>query len=308
MKSPEKILEDDLQSLGLTRNEGKVTIAMVKIGIPVEAPKISNISGVPRSKIYQVLQGLIEKSIITKGEVQGKANIYRLLFDATEIITHLQNRLSQPIEKAAERSIKNMNEMSNTISESVEGIQEVSLIQGQKHIERIIKLKIDSARASILTNISPEFIKPIAENFRNAKERGVEINVLMLEEETKELSESMNIEDFSSTVIGINFEKLDSFVDNIPEVISPLIKINLKSMITSFGIFLGNRPILFMIDKENEDPSSFLIIKSKLGKNHNTAVQTDNKDFIEAISAILNVILNIASSIKEMQTQFSMND
>lgn len=308
MKSPDKILEDDLQSLGLTRNEGKVIIAMVKIDIPLEAPKISNISGVPRSKIYQVLEGLIEKSIIAKGEVQGKANIYRLLFDTAEIITQLQNQLFHPIEKAAERSIKKMNEISNTMSVSVEGIQEVSLIQGQKHIERIIKLKIDSAKASILTNITPEFVKPIAENLRNAKERGVDINVLMLEEETERLSESMNIEEISSTVIGINFQKLDIIVDNIPEVISPSIKLNLKNMITSFGIFLDNRPILFMIDKETEDPSSFLIIRSDLGEAHNTAVQTDNKDFIEAISAILNVILNVASSIKEIQTQFLMHD
>jgi sugar-specific transcriptional regulator TrmB len=304
MKSPENILEDDLQSLGLTRNEGKVLIAMVKIDIALEASKISNISGVPRSKIYQVLEGLIAKSIIVKGEVQGKANIYRLLFDTKEIIARLQNLLYYPIENAAERSIKNMTEIANTMTESIEGIQEVSLIQGQKHIERIIKLKIDSAEVSILTNITPEFIKPIAEDFRNAKERGVEISVLMLEEETERLSESMNIEDISTTALGINFEKLNQIADNIPEVISPSIKLNLRNIISSFGIFLGKRPILFMIDKETEHPSSFLIIKSDLGETHNTAIQTDNKDFIEAISAILNVIFNIASSIKSIQTQF----
>jgi sugar-specific transcriptional regulator TrmB len=308
MKSPETILEDDLLSLGLTKNEGKVIIAMVKIGTPVEAPKISNISEVPRSKIYQVLEGLIEKSIIIKGVVQGKANIYRLLFDSAEIITQLQNQLLHPIEEAVERSIKNMNEISNTMAESVEGIQDVSLIQGQKHIERIIKLKIDSSRASILTNITPEFIKPIAENFRTAKERGVDINVLMLEEETESLSEAMNIEEISSTVIGINFEKLSLIVDNIPEIISPSIKLNLMNIITSFGIFLGNRPILFLIDKETKNPSSFLIIRSDSGKAHHTAVQTDNKDFIEAISAILNVILNVASSIKDIQTQFLIDE
>ncbi|MHA2074945.1 MAG: TrmB family transcriptional regulator sugar-binding domain-containing protein, partial [Candidatus Hodarchaeales archaeon] len=204
--------------------------------------------------------------------------------------------------------IKNMNVISNTIAGSVEGIQEVSLIQDQKHIDRIIKLKIDSSKASILTNITPEFIKPITENFRTAKERGVDINVLMLEEETERFSESMNIEDISSTAIGISIEKLRFIVDNIPEIISPSIKLNLKNIITSFGIFLGNRPILFLIDKETENPSSFLIIRSDLGEAHNTAIQTDNKDFIEAISAILNVILNVASSIKDIQTQFLIDE
>ncbi len=304
MKSHEELLEDDLQSLGLTRNEGKVLISMVKLGIPLEAPKISSISGVPRSKTYQVLEGLIEKSIIEKGEVQGKANIYRLLFNSTEIITHLQNRLLKPIEKAATRSIRSMKEISNSMRYEEEGIQEVSLIQGQNSIERAIKRRIDSAKKSILTNITPEFVEPIEKSLENAKERGVDIDVIMLEEEAETLSKTMNIKKIFSVAIGINLDKLKMMIDFMPKEISPIAQNYLKKTVKNFGNFLENRPILFLIDQGTENPSSFLIIKSKLGEAHNTAVQTENKDFIESISAILNVILNIATSIKEIQNQF----
>lgn len=299
MKTHKQQLEDDLQSLGLTKNEGKILIAMIKIGTIVEASRIASLSGVPRSKIYQILEGLIEKKIITMGEVKGKANIYHLPFNPDEMIILLQKRVLTPIEEAAGRSIRNLSEIANSIKKDDENIHEVSLIQGQHHIDRIFKEIIDSASESIITNITPEFLDPIIPNFQEAKERGVEINLIMMEEEVDEIAEKISPETVFSNIYGINLGKLEIMFSGMSD---------LKSMINSFGIFLVNRPILLMIDPKSDQPVSFLIIKSQLGSSHNIAVQFQNKDFNESISSTLSLILKMSNTIRKLQDQFPIGN
>jgi len=308
MKTNENLLEDDLQLLGLTKNEAKVLITMVRLGTPVEAPKIANLSGVPRSKIYQVLEGLSEKSIVSMGEVTGKANIYRLRFESSEIIEHLQNRIHNPIEKAAERSNKSLAEISNTLQEDRGGIQEVGLIQGHQHIKRVFRSRIDAAEQSIISNITPEFVVPINDSLSEAIKRGVDVTVFMLEEEVERLNELIPEKNLFSNVIGINVEKLQMMVELIPDEIASHTSSNLKSTISSFGFFLLNRPIFVLIDNGLPTTTSFLILKSNLGPSHDTAIEIQNKDFINSISEILNLIQNLASSLGEIQKQFLLPD
>ena len=72
-----KTLLNDLQILGLTQLEGKVMIALIKLGI-ADASKLVSSSGVPQSKIYKILSQLENRQLIQSEQLGGRRrNIYR---------------------------------------------------------------------------------------------------------------------------------------------------------------------------------------------------------------------------------------
>lgn len=294
----------DLQSLGLTLNEGKVLIALVELGNSAEVSGIVEISDAPRNKIYQALEGLETKKIVIKDEIKGSANVYRVLFDnPSNLISYLQKGKILPIESAAKRSVDNLVKIASTRVEK-EGIHEVWIIKGIDNINRIEKEIIDSARYTILSNLYPDFLEPIIPNLENAKNRGVSIKLIMLEEEVEQLNKLVPIETISTDPIaGISIEKFRSMIELIP--FEGELKENVTSTITLFGQFLVERPNFLLIDPDSENATSLLIFKSTTAPLYSSAIQTKNKEFINSFSFLMDLILNIATNLKAVQDQHS---
>lgn len=75
----EKILQN-IQALGFSQYEAKSYVSLVYLG-PSTAYQISKQSGVPRTRIYEVLEGLEEKGIVMKEEINGSAQYSPLPVD-----------------------------------------------------------------------------------------------------------------------------------------------------------------------------------------------------------------------------------
>lgn len=302
--STENSLIIDFQSLGLTLNEAKVLIALVKLGNSAEVSEIVEISDVPRSKIYQALEGLESKQIVMRDEIKGSANVSRLVFDApSRLISHLQSEKIQPIQMAAKRASSDLMEIANKRT-GREGVHEVWIIKGINNIHRIEKEIIDSANYSILSNLYPDFLRPIEPNLIKAKKRGVKIKLVMLEDELTRLSKSVEVESISTyPITGISIEKFKRIIDIMP--FEGRLKDNLLSTISLFGQFVVKRPNILIIDPDFENATALLIFESSINPPYSSAIQTINQDFVNTFSFLMDLILNIATNLKSLQDQYS---
>ena len=62
-----------IQSTGLTQYEAKVYLTLVSRG-PSNAYQVSKASGVPRARVYEVLDGLVQHGLVMKEDVGGGAH------------------------------------------------------------------------------------------------------------------------------------------------------------------------------------------------------------------------------------------
>ncbi|MFX1507530.1 MAG: TrmB family transcriptional regulator [Promethearchaeota archaeon] len=292
-------LIDDLQVLGLTLNEAKVLSTLVRLGSSATVTLISKHSDVPRNKIYQALTGLETKGIVAVDEIKGSGNVYRLLFeDSKSIISHLQNLILDPIEIAAKRSTKSLASIAKTIEE-LEAIHEVWVIKGADNIVRTAKEIIDSANILIISNLYPEFIEPLISNIIKAKvERDVMLKLVMLDEETEELGNVVSLDQISDEITGISIAKFKSMIDNLP---FEDLQEKFTSILSLFHHFLDNRPNFLMIDPDSENANAFLIFTSTTNPPYSSAIQTQNKEFINSFHFLMNLIWELVDNLLSLQ-------
>ncbi|MFX0124480.1 MAG: helix-turn-helix domain-containing protein, partial [Candidatus Hodarchaeota archaeon] len=148
--STEELLIGDFQTLGLSQNESKTLIALVKLGGSGEVSEIEDMADIRRNKIYQALGGLISKNLVMRGEVKRSANTFRLLYSPSDLISHLQKSIVNPIDIAAERSAQNLENLTTTVEKTP---HEVWMVKGDSNIIRIEEEIIDSATVSIVSNL-----------------------------------------------------------------------------------------------------------------------------------------------------------
>ncbi len=294
MTVDEKLILDDLQTLGLTKNEGKVLISLVKLNRSVGASRIASESDVPRSKIYQALEGLEEKKIVTKDEIKGSANVYRLLFSPAQILTHLKQIKVNPIEEAVERSSENLLNIINSIGEE-EGIDELFLIKGLVHITKTAKEIIDAANYLVISNLFPYYLEPLTTNLIEAKKRGTHIKLINLDEEIKELSKKILIDSISTETRGISIETLKHvgkyFMMDEEEF-------SLEAITFTFEKFLQERPNFLLIDPNSENANAILILMDPNDLANSNAVQTRNQSFIRSIDRLVDFVINFAGNLR----------
>ena len=298
--SIEKSLVNDFQTLGLSQNESKTLLALVKLGGSGEVSRIEVKTDVKRNKIYQALGGLISKKIVLKGEVRGSANTFRLLHEnPSDLISYMQESIADPIDKAAERSAQNLVKITDTVEKVP---HEIWMIKGNSDIKRIEKEIIDSASDSIVSNLFPEYIEPVIPNLQNAMKKGLNIKLLMLEEETTQLN--VPLDTICSEHLGIKASKLAALGEMIPLDANPM----LTPILDNLRRFLTIRPNFLFIDPETKNAKGLLIIKSTKDTPYSIALQTYNKDFISSFMYLIDFIQSIALNMKMLQDELLSDD
>ncbi|NHJ02920.1 MAG: hypothetical protein EAX86_12360 [Candidatus Heimdallarchaeota archaeon] len=296
MKIIENSLLDDLQLLGLTLNEAKALIALIKLGSQADAPKIAQLSKVPRTKIYKVLEGLEERDIVNTSKIEGTANLYRLISPPDQIITDLCSNLVGPINDAAARSADTIVNLTSTLKDESEGIHQVWVIKGQSHITRILREQIENASIEIISNAFPVFIKQVLEALTKAQERGVDIKLIMLDEEVDQLPDKYR-ELLAKNITGVSFEHLSQFIDFIPE--------EFRDILQLFGELLLTRPNVLLIDPATSNAMAFLYLQSETDPEDITVLQVINQDFIAFTIKLMKLIYRFAGAAKVIQTHFT---
>lgn len=295
----EKLLVTDFQTLGLSQNESKTLVALVKLGGSGEVSRIEDITDIRRNKIYQALGGLISKKLVIRGEVKGSANTFRLLYsNPSDLVSYIRKSIMDPIAKAAERSAQNLGKLTDTVEKTP---HEVWMVKGNSNIIRIEKELIDSAKISIVSNLFPEYTEPVISNLQNAMLKGVNIKVLMLEEEATQLN--VHLDHICSEHLGINASKLATLGEMIPLEANPMV----TPILNNLGQFLTIRPNFLFIDSETENPSGLLVIKSTKDPTYSIALQTYNQDFISSFMYLIDFIQSIALNLKMLQDEFLSN-
>lgn len=157
-------LLDTVKNLGFTEYEAKAYLALLAES-PVTGYAAAKNSGVPRSKIYEVLE-----SLSARGDVivsHGEPPLYKAL-PAKELIAARKARAEENF-AAAERSLEQF-------EHSVADRENIWNITGRDAILQKVNECIAAAKKRILMEIWSEDFPVIEPALRNAAERGVPIS------------------------------------------------------------------------------------------------------------------------------------
>ena len=171
---PEMGLNELLEKLGLTEYEGKTLSALFRLN-EAEAPDVSRIAHVPKTRVYDVLDRLVEKKLVI--EIRGRPKKYRVV-DAGAALELLVNDQKKQLARLEEHvgSIKARLTQKDRSQPSGETVLKV---RSQNDFEKIIAQEIGSAQNEIvgLTRISDES-HVLLDALRAAREQNISVRLI----------------------------------------------------------------------------------------------------------------------------------
>ncbi len=163
-----------LEKLGLTEYEAKTLNTLFTLR-EAEAPQISRSAQVPKTRVYDVLEKLIEKNLII--EIKGRPKLYRAV-EAQKAIDLLivtkKNQLNE-LEKEAIEVKENM----LAVEGKEESGEKVMKVKDKQDFEKILGQELLKATKSIqgLTEIMDEH-EILHDALKRAKQKNVSIKLL----------------------------------------------------------------------------------------------------------------------------------
>lgn len=285
-----------LKELGLTENQAKTIIAMVKINTRSDATNISKVSNVPRSKIYLILQQLTEMELIETFQIEGGINYYKCL-KIDNIIAKLKefsdkkiDRISKALESTEDglKNLENTEQLSND-----EKLDFVAIKGTDRIIDQILDL-LDSYHnpsIRIIVNL-PYFTYKIVSTavldklveICKASSSTLDLTILVNKEE---LSEIKNIsaydllnEYFFPAPIPPKDKKTITNKSKLP------IKEPSDNIISDLSNLFESRPFFMIVGTE----SAFVIIEKDYTS---TALRIQNKTFLQFQQDIINSLFAV---------------
>lgn len=174
-----------LKKLGLTEYEAKAYIALVRAG-PGTASKVSELSGVPRASVYDVLRGLERRGLIESRP--GRPSMHRAV--SSKILVE---KLGREYEKAREEALESLEKLSK-IAPKVEE-EGVWMVRGGENIRDRIVDMLARAKEKALIVLPPEDLPSYTHVLEDLRDRGVKaslvLHLLRVERATRELLQRM---------------------------------------------------------------------------------------------------------------------
>ena len=159
-----KIL-DGLVQLGLSQYEIKAYLALVG-EFPINGSQLSRRSGIPRARIYDVLISLKDKGLA----VELKDGFYAPL-PPEELIKRLRHSFETNIEELEAKLA------SATASESYDFVW---IMRGYDQVMTKAREMIGRARQEIYVRLYPPEGQTLADNLRQAQDRGIPVNYISM--------------------------------------------------------------------------------------------------------------------------------
>ena len=177
-----------LEKVGLTSYETKTYAALLKTG-PITASDLSQKSGVPYSKIYEVLGTLEEKGWI--GSDDSRPTQYFAKSPATAIQTSKQQRETEfrNSEDVILKELIPLYEQSGTSERP-----DIWIISGVINIATKILEMVDSCRNEVLIaipKVAEELAREASPRLRQLHDRGVDITILVSEDVEEDILKSL---------------------------------------------------------------------------------------------------------------------
>ncbi len=181
-------LTNALTKLGLSTNQAKIYSALASLG-PAGVAEIQKTSGVPRTKIYEVLEQLLSMGAV---EFQsGRPTIYNALSPNV-----LVERMRNSYLSAADEATKLLAEMSQADKESDDDL--VWTVRGSVAVNQKAVSTIASAKVNLLMfeQYPPNLIANHASVLRALIQRGVSVKVYCMVMEGQRMDETRRVDDF----------------------------------------------------------------------------------------------------------------
>lgn len=199
---PEKTVEDVKRIFDLNLYEARLWLALLSRGIST-AGELSEISAVPRSRTYDVLESLKDKGLITvKRETRPVKYVAMAPSEALEQVNVNFKRKMEEQSKLLDQLkttdvVSKLKGFHSTGSQLVEKHDKAGLLRSRKGISHCIDTMLRSSKRVVEIIATPLELKYLVEhhldNFRHASETGVKIKIAgPFKDGDKELIKSMS--------------------------------------------------------------------------------------------------------------------
>ena len=140
-----KELNTLLEKIGLTEYESKTLGTLFKIG-EAEAPAISRMAQVPKTRVYDVLDKLVERDLVI--EIQGRPKRYRAR-EPDKVFLELLNYKKKEIRELENETTELQSRLTVGISDEGTG-EKVLKVKERQDFVRILAQEITRAKDSVL--------------------------------------------------------------------------------------------------------------------------------------------------------------
>lgn len=263
-----------LQNLGLRKNEAKVYIALTELG-QASTTILTKVSGIPRSKIYDILSRLESLNLVLSENSEGGVNIHRVI-DLEQGIVKLEETLKENIKNSSEIAIKGLKKFHQTYESNIESLQEIWSLKGVEKIKSTLKVMIQGTKREILCTLDFDIFKILKQELRQIIKKDGEIKLLMSlkEEEAKEYQWN----EFKPHIRFFSNQKLQEILDNYS---SQWDDKKLKNIINMLELVFTERPNILIFNPKTKNQTSMLILKSSNPTIGLIAIHLENKEFID---------------------------
>jgi len=223
-----------IKDFGLNSYEAKIWTALLSRGIS-SAGELSDISNVPRSRTYDVLESLEKKGFVMMK--LGKPIKY-MAIPPTEVIDVIKKRIReesvsqehQMDELRKSDVLDQLTQLHTNGIDMVEPTDLVGMIKNRENIYNYLENMIKKAEKSIYIMTSADGmirkIEQLEKTLKKASDKGVSIKILVphnketekLERELKGVVEVRNFTDVKSRFIQIDDDKILFFITNDKDV------------------------------------------------------------------------------------------
>ncbi|MCG8632314.1 MAG: hypothetical protein MI863_00720 [Desulfobacterales bacterium] len=155
---------EEMKTLGFSAYESKAYLTLLE-EFPVNGYALSKASGIPRSRIYEVLKNLIAKQMVFEQE-EGKAKVY-IPVEPEIFIKKLKSRY--------EKIFDDLTRYAGTLYREPKQDDKLVVIQGRENIISFLKVLIRGAEKRVAVSIWDEELNALTEELDNALERGVRL-------------------------------------------------------------------------------------------------------------------------------------
>ncbi|MFD0769920.1 TrmB family transcriptional regulator [Bacillus sp. CGMCC 1.60114] len=155
----DKILQE-IQLLGFKQYEAKAYVALVYLGTS-SAYQVSKQSGVPRARIYEVLEGLEEMGVVMKEEVNGAAQYSPLPVDVF---------LESIKQKWEETYTSVKQELKLFENQEPKADTRVTTIKGEENILSFCRILLRRARHRIIVSIWDSMYEKLVDDLREKQQ------------------------------------------------------------------------------------------------------------------------------------------
>ena len=166
MNVNDKTLVESFKAIGFNEYGAKAYIYLHRHNRPLTAYELGKIASVPRSKIYEVMDQLLEKQIV----VQTNSKPKKYMASGYEAVL---SKLRSDYMARVDRIHNDLAKMTN--GQSIDFV--VNLINKDSILEKAIEL-IRASRKSILAAMCPGMLQLLDEELKRAENRSVEIHLI----------------------------------------------------------------------------------------------------------------------------------